>query len=231
MTLITGKRKNKKKQVKTQCTDCPEFATCEQDSNDQCITQCSQFFEIDSGSETCVPTQTEEGAAEGVILNAKIAHNMQLIVEKLFNFTMIKNPKRQKDVVNKMKTDINGIHEFIKDRIGDYQASTLDGATNDPMNQCYYEKSPVFDYSHTAFDQWKINYQSVLDSIDGIQRNHDDAGSEIEHPDMYHAAEALIDVYKVMVVDMVDYCKTDAANECEAENNQTCVLQEGCLDF
>ena len=55
--------------------------------------------------------------------------------------------------------------------------------------------------------------------------------STIEHSDMYRAAEDLVDVYKQMVFDMVDHCKTDEAiNECKAENFEKCEKQVGCSE-
>ena len=160
-----------------------------------------------------------------------------------------------------MKNQIQEIHDFIFNKIEDYQASTLEGATNGPMEKCYYEKSPEFGYSHTAFDEWKLNYQEEIDSIAGIQRSHSQGvqidrkntyvfllwraivyGSQmgtlfesdestIEHSDMYRAAEDLVDVYKQMVFDMVDHCKTDEAiNECKAENFEKCEKQVGCSE-
>lgn len=180
----------------------------------------------DNGTEICNPADdpTEMGAGQGVMLNAKIDNNLGLILDNLFG-AMVQKDSRRERVVTEMKNQIQEIHDYIFNKIEDYQASTLEDASNGPMEQCYYEKSPEFEYSHTAFDQWKANYKDEIDSIAGIQRSHSD-DSGIEHSDMYHAAEDLVDVYQQMVFDMVDHCKTDEAiNECKAENNEYCNKQ------
>jgi len=173
VNLYEGRRKNKKKQVKSECTECPDFATC--DSDNQCAIQCDKFLleTVVDGSEICTPSDdpTLTGAGHGVILNSKIDNNMGLILDNLFG-AMVQKDNRRNSVVTKLKNQIDEIHDFIFNKIEDYQASTLEGATNGPFEKCYYEKSPEFGYSHTAFDEWKANYQEEIDSITGIQRSH-----------------------------------------------------------
>ena len=162
--------------MKSECTDCPDFATCSRDSSGHCATQCFKFLWgvlDDDGTESCVTSSdpTETGAGEGVMLNSKIDNNMELILDNLFGAMVQKNNRRER-VVAEMKGQIQEIHDFIFNKIEDYQASTLEGASNGPFEKCYYEKSPEFEYSHTAFNEWKSNYQEEIDSITGIQRSH-----------------------------------------------------------
>ena len=75
--------------MKSECTECPDFATCSVGSNGQCDTQCYKFLwgmTDDVGAVTCNPSgdPTETGAGQGVMLNSKIDNNMGLILENLF---------------------------------------------------------------------------------------------------------------------------------------------------
>ena len=159
---------------------------------------------------------------------------MGLILENLFDFEMIqkKDPGRRNRVLGEFSKLTKVIEDFINNKIEDYHESTLpDADPNDPMDQCYYETAPVFNYSDTAFDEWLNNYKDVIDSIAGIQRSHGEETGPIDHPELYHAAEDLIDVYQQMVFDMVDHCKSQAAiDECNAPN-QKCMIQDGYFYF
>ena len=89
--------------MKSECTDCPDFATCSRDSSGHCATQCFKFLWgvlDDDGTESCVTSSdpTETGAGEGVMLNSKIDNNMELILDNLFGAMVQKNNRRERVV-------------------------------------------------------------------------------------------------------------------------------------